>query len=149
MAETQEASIGWGGKFALSTDQTEGNLVELVQVVSFPLPEVEVDQVETTHLQSPDRFKEYDDGLADGGSVAVLLNFRPGSDTDEMIDDWETARGKRMVRFTVPLQGVPVKTYTCLATFQGYNRGTVSPGEKMEATLTVKLSGAVTKAAAA
>lgn len=148
MAETQEPSIGWGGAFELSTDETEGNLVELVQVVSFDLPQVEVDQVETTHLKSEDRYKEYVDGLADGGTASITLNFRPGSDTDEMIDDWEEARGRRLVRFTVPLQGVATKTYTCLATFAGYSRGTVSAGEKMEAVLSVKLSGAVTKAAA-
>lgn len=148
MAETQEASIGWGGGFELSTDETEGNLVALVQVVSFGLPQVDVDQVEITHLKSDDRFKEFTDGLADGGTAAITLNFRPGSDTDEMIDVWEGARGRRLVRFTVPLQGTPAKTYSCLATFAGYDRGTVSAGDKMEAVLSVKLSGAVTKAAA-
>lgn len=148
MAETQDASIGWGGAFELSTDETEANLYELVEVVSFDLPQVDVDQVETTHLKSADRFKEFTDGLADGGTAAITLNFRPGSDTDEMLDDWEEDRGRRLVRFTVPIQGVAAKTYTCIATFAGYSRGTVSAGDKMEAVLNVKLSGAVTKAAA-
>lgn len=149
MAETQEASIGWGGEFWLSTDDTVGNLTELVQVVSFNLPEVAVDQVETTHLKSEDRFKEFEDGLADGGTAEIVLNFRPGSDTDEMLDDWEDARGRRKARFVVPLQGEPVKTYTASVTFAGYNRGTISAGEKMEATLSVKITSATTKAAAA
>jgi hypothetical protein len=147
VSETQEASIGWGGEFELSTDDTVGNLAELVQVVSFGLPEIEVDQVETTHLKSADRFKEFGDGLADGGEIEIVFNFRPGSDTDEALDDWEDARGKRKVRFGVPLGGTVVKTYTCSATFAGYNRGTVSAGDKLEATLRIKLSGTVTKAA--
>ena len=148
MAETQEASIGWGGEFWLSSDDTTGNLAELVQVVSFQLPQVEVDQVESTHLKSADRFKEFLDALADGGSVDVVFNFRPLSDTDEALDAWEAARGRRKVRFVVPLQGVAAKTYTCSATFQGYDRGEITAGGKMEATLTIKLSGTVTKAAA-
>lgn len=147
MAETQEASIGWNGEFWLSTDDTVNNLIELVEVVSFDMPSVEVDQVENTHLKSADRFKEFLDGLADGGTAQIVFNFRPGSDTDEALDDWEANRGKRKVRFIVPLQGVAVKDYTCSATFAGYSRGTVSAGEKMEATLSVKLSGTVTKAA--
>lgn len=148
MAETQEASIGWGGQFWLSTDDTTGNLVKLVQVVGFDLPEVEVDQVEITHLESEDRFKEFEDGLADGGEAEITLNFRPGSDTDEMIDEWEEARGRRKVRFVVPLQGLPVKTYTVSATFAGYSRGTIGAGEKMEAVLRVKITSATEKAAA-
>ena len=145
--ETQEASIGWGGEAWLSSDDTVGNLVELVQVVSFGLPQVQVDQEETTHLKSPNRMKEFEDALADGGTIDIVLNFRPGSDTDEAIEDWEAARGKRAVRLNVPLQGTPVKTYDFLASFNGYDRGSVTAGAKMEATLSVKLSGAVTSSA--
>ncbi len=147
MAETQEASIGWGGEFHLSTDDTVGNLEELVQVVSFSIPEVSVDQVDVTHLKSPNRFREFDDGLADGGEADVVLNFRPGSDTDEMLDDWETARGKRKARMVIPLQGLPVKDYTGSFSFAGYNRGAVTADGKLEATLRIKLSGEMTKAA--
>lgn len=147
MPETQEASIGWGGEAWLSTDDTVANLSELVQVVSFDLPEIQVDQEETTHLKSADRMKEFEDGLADGGTINIVLNFRPGSDTDDKIEAWEAARGKRAVRLNVPLQGTPVKTYDFLASFAGYSRGTVEAGTKMEATLSVKLSGAVTSSA--
>ena len=145
--EDQDASIGWGGEVWLSTDATAANLAELVQVVSFAIPEIQVDQEETTHLKSPNRFKEFVDALADGGTVGIVLNFRPGSDTDEMLDGWETERGKRAIRLNVPLQGVPVKTYDGVFTFAGYNRGEVTAGGKMEATLNIKLSGPLTSSA--
>lgn len=147
MAETQKPSIGWGGEVWLSTDETEANLVELVHVTGFGIPEVEVDQEEATHLKSPGGYKEWMDGLRDGGTVAINLNFRPGSDTDTMIDTWQDARGPRMIQFVVPLQGVPVKSYTALVIFAGYSPGEVTPGAKMEATLSVKISGALTRAA--
>ena len=38
MAETTEASTGYAGEVWLSTDDTTGNLAELVEVVSFSLP---------------------------------------------------------------------------------------------------------------
>tara|TARA_Y100001933_G_scaffold264325_1_gene329414 strand:- start:2829 stop:3287 length:459 start_codon:yes stop_codon:yes gene_type:complete len=147
MAETQEPSTGWGGEFWLSTDETAGNAVELVQVLNFQIPEVTVEQVETTHLKSPNQFREFIDALAEGGEVEIPFNFRPGSDTDEMLDDWEAARGKRYAHFNVPIGGTPVKTYSGTFSFAGYNRGTIQPGEKMEASLRVKLSGPLTTAA--
>lgn len=147
MAETQEASIGWGGEVFLSTDATVGNLEELVQVVSFGLPSDEVDRVETTHLKSPNRRREYTSGLVDGGEAEIVLNFRPGSDTDQAIEDAFIAGDERAIRFNVPELGEPAWSYTTTAIVTGYDRGTVTAGDKMEATVTVTLSGAITSAA--
>lgn len=143
MSETQEASIGWGGEFWLSTDATIGNLAEMVQVVSFGLPQDQTDRVETTHLKSPNRRKEYTSGLIDGGEVPVAFNFRPGSDTDAALEAAQAAGDERAVRFVVPLDGVPAKTYTTTAIVTGYDRGTVTAGDKMEATITLALTGAI------
>jgi hypothetical protein len=147
MAETAEASIGWGGEVFLSTDTTTGNLVELVQVVSFGLPQDQTDRVETTHLKSPNRRREYTSGLIDGGEVSVVLNFRPGSDTDQALEDAQIAGDERAVRFNVPQLGVPAWTYDTTAVVTGYDRGEVTADGKMEATVTLAISGAVTSAA--
>ncbi len=147
MAETQEASIGWGGEVWLSTDDTIGNLDELVQVVSFTLPDNTTDRVETTHLKSPNRRREYTAGLVDGGEVEVVLNFRPGSDTDQAIEDAVAAGDERAVRFVVPNLGVAAWDYTTTGIVTGYNRGSVTADGKMEATMTVAITGAVTSAA--
>ncbi len=147
MAETQEASIGWGGEVHLSTDATIANLDELVQVVSFTLPESTTDRVETTHLKSPNRRREYTAGLVDGGEVEVVLNFRPGSTTDAAIEDAQLAGEERAVRFVVPHLGVAAWDYTTTGIVTGYNRGAVTADGKMEATMTIAISGDVTSAA--
>lgn len=147
MAETQEASIGWGGEVWLSTDATLGNIDELVQVVSFGIPQDEVERVETTHLKSPNRRREYTAGLVDGGEVEVVLNFRPGSDTDQLLEDALTAGDERAVKFVVPHLGTAAWDYTTTVIITGYDRGTVAAGDKMEATVTMAISGAVTSAA--
>lgn len=146
MAETQEASIGWGGEVWLSTDATEGNLAELVQVVSFSLPSDTADRVETTHLKSANRRREYTSGLIEGGEVTVTLNFRPGSDTDQAIEDALDAGDERYARFVVPELGVPAWMYDTTVIVTAYDKGEVSAGDKMEATVTLSLTGAITGA---
>jgi hypothetical protein len=147
MSEAAEASIGWGGEVWLGTDATVGTLAELVQVVSFGIPTDQAERVETTHLKSPNRRREYTSGLIDGGEVEVVLNFRPGSDTDQAIEDAFTAGDERSIRFVVPHLGTEAWDYTTTAIITGYDRGTVSAGEKMEATMTATITGAVTSAA--
>ena len=147
MAETQEASIGWGGEFWLGTTSLPASLVELVQVVSFGLPQDQIDRVDTTHLKSPNRRREYTSGLVDGGEVQVVLNFRPGSDTDQAIEDALAAGDERAIKFVVPNLGASVWDYATTAIVTGYDRGSVSAGDKMEATVTLAISGAVTSAA--
>jgi hypothetical protein len=147
MAETQEASIGWGGEAWLSTDATTANLAELVQVVSFSLPSDTGERVETTHLKSPNRRREYTSGLIDGGEIELTLNFRPGSDTDQAIEDAVTDGDERAVRLNVPELGTPAWTYDFVGVVTGYDKGEVTADGKMEATVTIAVSGAVTGAA--
>lgn len=148
MSETQEPSIGWGGEVYLSTDDSPGNLQELVQVVSFQLPNDEVDEVEVTHLKSPDRRKEFIAGLIDGGEVQVVLNYRPGSDTDTLIRDAKAAHDTRAIRFVIPENGIAAVQIDTFAWIKGYDRGEVSAGEKMEATVTFRITGSETQEAA-
>jgi len=146
MSETQEASIGYGGEFWLSSDDTTANLAELVQVVSFGLPQDKTDRVETTHLKSPNRRREYTSGMVDGGEVSITFNFRPGSTTDQALEAAQASGAERAIRFVVPQLGVEAWMYTTTAVITGYDRGTVTAGDKMEATVTVAITGAVTSA---
>lgn len=145
-----EARIGWGGEVHLSTDNTTANLAELVEVVSFGLPDQDVDEVEVTHLKSPDRYREFIAGLADRGSVEVTLNYVPGSATDTLITAARAAGDTRAVRFVIPDQtGTPEWQIDTFAFVQGYSRGPVSAGDKIEATLRLRITGDQTEAAPA
>lgn len=144
MAETQLAGTGWNGEFWIN-DGTA--LYELRQVVSFTLPQDEVDEVEITHLKSAGRRREYAEGMIDGGEFEVTLNYRPLSDTDTKIRSWQAAGGPRAFKAVVPERGVPTAQFTGTCILKGYDAGEVSPDDKMEATLTLRLSGAVTVAA--
>lgn len=142
--EAQLAGSGWGGELWVN-DGTA--LYELKQVVSFTLPQDETDQVDITHLKSAGRRREYAEGLIDGGEFEVTMNFRVLSDTDIKLSAWQAAGGPRAFKAVVPERGVPTAQFTGTAILSGYDRGEVNAEDKMEATVTLKITGAVTIAA--
>ncbi len=138
-----EARIGWGGEFHLSTDETPSNYFELVEVVSFGLPNDQADEVEVTHLKSPNKRKEYIRGLLDGGEVEVSLNYDPGSATDLAIVDARDTGDVRAIKFVLPDQtGEPEWEIETFGFVKGYARGPVQAGEKIESTVTIRITGA-------
>lgn len=146
MAETQEASVGWGGEFHFN----EGTaLYEAVEVVSFTLPNPEHEEVESTHLKSANRYREYIDSLINGGEVQVVLNYRPGSDTDTKLLAWRTSRAIRAMEFHIPESGVASVVIETTGKCNSIDRGEVSADGKMEATVTIRIASADTQEAAA
>src|SRR5690349_13584189 len=99
-----DARTGWGGEVHISSDDTAGNLVELVEVVSFDTPQDEADEVEATHLKSPNRRKEFIAGMIDGGEATITLNCVPGSATYNLLLAAKNAADTRYLRFILPDQ---------------------------------------------
>lgn len=147
MADDQLAGTGWAGEFHLDNDA--GVLTELVQVVSFSLPQDEVDQVDISHLKSPNRRREFAPGMIDGGEFQVTLNFRPGSDTDQLLAAAaaDTDGSTRSFKAVIPIRGVPTWDISGECLVVGYDRGEITADDKMEATATIRPTGARTEAA--
>jgi hypothetical protein len=142
MADDQLAGIGWGGEFWLSDAAAPtGVLTELVQVKSFTLPTDEVEQVETSHLKSPGRRREYAPGMIEGGEFEVVLNFRAGSDTDQLLAEALLAGDNRLFKAVIPERGIPVWDISGECIIAGYDRGEVNIDDAMEATVTCKITG--------
>lgn len=144
MADTQLAGTGQGAQFWLSTDDTVGNLAKMSQVTEFGLPKTLRDFIETTHLEST--AKEYAPALPDSDEIEVTLNFRPGSDTDLALASASVDANPRKIRLIVPIRATLVRSYT----FSGYitysPSDSVTVGDKMESTVTVRVTGAITTA---
>jgi len=147
MADDQLAGIGWGGEFWLSDGAATPTLTELLQVKSFTLPQDEVEQVETSHLKSPGRRREYAPGMIEGGEFEVVLNFRAGSDTDQLLAEALVAGDNRDFKAVIPERGVPVWDIEGECIISGYDRGEVNIDDAMEATVTCKITGLPTEAA--
>lgn len=140
-----DARIGWGGKLYVSTDNTEANLVELVEVRECGFPQDETDESEATHLQSPGRRKEFVAGLIDGGEFTATLNYVPGSATDLLLSAAKVAGTTRSIRIVIPDEsgtGAADWNITTSAFVKRYAPDNMIPGEVITATAVFRVTGA-------
>lgn len=134
MAETQEATDGYGGEFHVGNPTT---LYELHEVKSFDVPSPGGrEQLDKTHLKSPGRRRQYLSTWYEDSDFVVVTNSRPGSDTDVAQESALAAGDVRPFKAVLPEDGVPTTQITGTAKCIAYNRGTVSNDGIMEATST-------------
>lgn len=140
-----DARIGWGGKVYLATDNTEATLTLLMEVTDCTFPQDEADEVEVTHLASPDKRKEFIAGLIDGGECTVNLNYTPGSATDLLLTAAKVAGSTRKVRFVIPSEagdGSADWNITTSGFVKRYAPDGMVAGEKISATAVIRITGA-------
>jgi hypothetical protein len=140
-----EARIGWGGKMLLSTDNTEANLAELAEIRSVGFPQEQTDEVEVTHLQSPNRHKEYIQGLIDSGEFNATINYDPGSATDLLLTDAKDTGTTRKARIVIPDNdglGTAAWNFTFSCFVKKYAPDTLEPNSAIQATVTFRVTGA-------
>ena len=146
------ARIGWGGKVYLGTDNTEGTLTLLSEVISTTFPQDEADEVDVTHLASPGRRKEFIAGLIDGGDMTVTLNYDPGGATDLLLTAAKVAGSTRSVRVVIPSEsgdGSADWNITTSGFVKRYAPDTMAAGDKVTATAVIRITGAQEQGAGA
>lgn len=135
MAETA-AMIGYGSKFQLGNGATPTEtFADLAEVSNITPPSVAADVVDATHMQSPNRTREFIDGLIDPGECSFEMNFIPGSAADDAIQAWKLAGGRKTCRIVFPND----VTWTFSGILQGYEPA-VPTDDKMTATVTIKVT---------
>lgn len=75
---------GHSTKFAFGSHATvlaSNTWTEIAQVVEISPPEVEADDIETSNMQSPEQFKTFDPGWADGGEVEITVQYEKQATT--------------------------------------------------------------------
>src|SRR6185436_920891 len=71
------AKLGTKTRFLREDPVGSGTFVAVAEVKSIGGPSLSRDAVEATHMESPDDHAEFIPGLANGGEVSLVLNFRP------------------------------------------------------------------------
>lgn len=139
MAASQ-AMLGYGSVFQIVSDSSPDLYVELAEVINITPPSADLDQIDVTHMTSPNRRREFISGLIDGGEASLEMNFVPGSPSDdrlfELLNLPVGAVRKRSCRISYP-NGV---TWTFDGELIGYEP-TVPVDDKMSATVTFKVTG--------
>jgi hypothetical protein len=140
-----DARIGWGGELHVSSDNTEANLVELAEVRDVGFPQDEADEHEVTHLKSPNRRKEFIQGLIDGGEFAATLNYVPGSATDLLLTAAKDAGTTRKIKIVIPDEsgtGAADWNIVTSAFVKRYAPDTMEPNAPITATASFRVTGA-------
>ena len=141
------AKIGYGTRFLMKELANSTALTKLAEVTSVSLPNEQVAEVEATHYESPNRTREFIPGLNDAGEITVEMNFDPGSATDLMLVAAKSDNGVRTMRIVTP-PGDDDQMYTFPGFVKGYERG-LPLDDRMTATVTIRVAGAVVQADAA
>jgi hypothetical protein len=129
----------------LEVDQLgNGVYVELGEVMNVPFPELTAEDIDVTHLKSPNRTREFIPGMFEPGEAAIELNWIPGNATDLILVSLRASGAVRNWRVTLP-NG---RTATFPAYVKGYSPQT-PVGDKMSLTATIKMAGSITWTAAA
>lgn len=132
------AKIGYGAKFALGDGADPENFTELAEVFSITPPSETVDVLDATHMQSPNRTREFIEGLIDPGECSIEMNFIPGSAADVAIQALK-GTGANNCRITFPDGGSGSVTWTFAGILTGYEPA-VPNDDKMTATVTFKVT---------
>lgn len=135
-----QADIGYGSVFEIEDDNSPGLYVAMAEVVNITPPSMTVDQIDVTHMQSPNRRREFISGLVDGGEASFDMNFVPGSTSDDRLFallNLPTGQSRRRnLRLSYP-NGV---TWSFAGELTGYEPA-IPVDDKMSATVTFKVTG--------
>lgn len=133
MPDTQ-ARIGHGITMEMADLATPTDFTYLAEIFDVTPPSDTTDTPDATHMQSPNRTREFIDGLTDPGEASFEMNYVPGSDSDKALI---AAKGKRKwLRVTYP-NGVQL---LFVGIRQGYEKSAPTD-DKMTASVTFKVSG--------
>jgi Lambda phage tail tube protein, TTP len=137
------ALLGYGSTFQIISDSSPDVYVDLAEITTITPPSATLDQIDVTHMQSPNRTREFISGLIDGGEASFDMNFIPGSTSDdrlfELLNLPVGATRRRACRISFP-NGV---TWSFDAELIGYEP-TVPFDDKMTATVRFKTTGTLT-----
>lgn len=138
-----QAMIGHGTLFEVHNGAAPGAFVEIAEVNDITPPSETTDVIDATHMQSPNKIREFISGMTDPGEASFDMNFVPGSPSEDLILAWRDG-GRRQCRITFP-NGA---TWTFDGLCTGYEPA-VPTDDKMTATVTVKVTGVTARADAA
>ncbi len=133
MADTQ-AAIGYGSVVELADVATPTAYDYVGEVKSITPPSETTDTPDATHMQSPNKTREFIDGLTDPGEFSFDMNLVPGSASDRLL---MAAKGKRKVVRQTFASGHQLIFFGVRS---GYEKS-VPLDDVMTATVTFKVSG--------
>ena len=139
-------SIGWKSEFHLHNGTS---LVKLAGVTSITPPSPEIEEVETTDLDATNRYRTFIPGMRDPGTVEVVMNYVGGSATDTLIRAFAASLDTRSCKVVYSDDdGTALRQITFSAFATGLSEPEIAVDGLKTYTLALRVSGAITEAAA-
>lgn len=130
-----DAMIGYNSRFDISQDNG-ATWFSVAEVTDITPPSDSVDQVDVTHMQSPERRREFVSGLSDPGSASFEMNFVPGSPSDLKIQEIRGTGEQVLCRITFP----NAVTWSFTGQIESYEPA-IPNEDKLTASVAFKVSG--------
>lgn len=141
-----DAQLGYGSVFEIVNENSPNQYTALAEVFNITPPSATLDIIDVTHMQSPNRTREFISGLIDPGESGFEMNFIPGSTSDDRLHEILNlpvgVSRRRSCRISYP-NG---HTHTFDAELMTYEPA-VPTDDKMTATVTWKVTGAISRGA--
>lgn len=129
-----KALIGHGITFEMAPAATPTSFTYLAEIFDLTPPSDSIDQIDATHMQSPNKTREFISGLSDPGELSFSMNYVPGSASDLAL---RAAKGARKwCRVTFP-NGCQLLFFSELQSYEP----NAPTDDKMTADVTFKVSG--------
>lgn len=128
------AAAGYGARFGIE-GPTAGTYAYVAEVSSLTPPGWTRDTIDVTHLESPDKAKEYIAGMIDAGEASITINFVPSA-SDTLLAAFTAERDNFRILFP---GGAFALNFTGIVT--AYEISDLVADDKMSATFTVKATG--------
>lgn len=139
--------LGFGAQLWLTPGT--GTLTRVFGLLSVNRPNLNVDSVDTTTHESVGGVREFIAGLADPGELTATVHYEPGTPTDDLILEHLASRAKRAFKIVTPSATGVTEDHTGTILLTSYEPDDAPIDGVRTATITAKVSGAVTQAATA
>lgn len=131
------AFIGYGATFGIEDRDNPGTYIDVAEVVGITPPAYTMDTVDTTHLLSPERFREYVNGLREAGELSLTINFVPGDTTSDLLvgEALQDTPGNYKITWPNAVE------WGFAGVMVGFAPGDIAVDTKVTATVRVKVTG--------
>lgn len=141
-----QATIGYGTLLKRGDGGSPEVFAAIAEVVGITPPQAVADDVEVTHLSSPNRTKEFIQGMIDAGEASFSINWLPSDSThDELTGLLANQISGAVKNWQVVLPNA-LLTWTFPGYVKSFEPDEITAGDKLGASVTIKVTGASTYA---
>lgn len=136
MAASQ-AETGHGATFKRGDGAATELFTAIAEVINITPPQLSREEVEASHLSSPDNYAEFLAGMKDGGTPTITMAFLPGDATNaSVLSDFEAGNNTNY-----EIEYPDGSKWAFAAFVSGYAPGEIANNERITAEVTFRISG--------